>query len=445
MFKKILTAAIFMLSITAIGSDFKVGIARKAITPQESPIWMAGYAVRNKPATGICYDLWAKALVVEESEENRIIIVTMDLIGLNKEISEVVAKRLIEKYRINRSQLLLNVSHCHTGPLILPSYTELNFTSPADLQSVVKYSQKLTDNLVEVVDLAMSNMEPMILTTGHGLAYFAKNRRDPKLPVKPVDYDVPVLGVSTPSGILRAILFGYACHNTTLPGEYYEINGDYAGYAQIELEKAYPGIIAMFFQGCGADINPEPRGTVEDAQQNGKSLAEAVQIVLTRQLNPVRPPIRTAFKFVDLEFPPFNLELYQKEILSKDKYAQRRAKLMLEGFNKSWDMSRVHYPAQAIRFNSDLAILALAGEVVVDYALIVKKEYSRENLFVAGYSNDVPCYIPTKRILKEGGYEANSSLMYKGLPGPFAENVEDKVMGVIHQVMKEVGAKISKK
>ena len=80
----------------------------------------------------------------------------------------------------------------------------------------------------------------------------------------------------------------------------------------------------------------------------------------------------------------------------------------------------------------------------MDYSLIVKKEYQGENVFVVGYSNEVMCYIPTRRILKEGGYEPNSSMIYKGFPGPFAENVEDKVFDIIHQVMKKTGARLSK-
>ena len=69
--------------------------------------------------------------------------------------------------------------------------------------------------------------------------------------------------------------FGYACHPTVLDG--YEWSGDYPGFAQIELEKSYPGTVAMFFQGTGADMNPLPRRTVPLAQQYGEELAAAVQ------------------------------------------------------------------------------------------------------------------------------------------------------------------------
>jgi len=179
--------------------------------------------------------------------------------------------------------------------------------------------------------------------------------------------------------------------------------------------------------------------------QHGRSLSKAVQEALSGELHQVRPPIRTAYAKVDLDFRPFNLGSYQKDILSDNRYLQHRAKLMLEAYNKGWDLSRFHYPIQAVRFNNDLAILALSGEVVVDYSLRMKKMYSNENLFVAGYCNEVMCYIPSRRVLDEGGYEPNESMIYYGLPGPFAGNVEEKIVTAIQHIMKHVGARPAKK
>ena len=157
----------------------------------------------------------------------------------------------------------------------------------------------------------------------------------------------------------------------------------------------------MFFTGCAADQNPQPRGTIEYAEQHGKSLSVAVQKALSGDLHQVRPPIRTDYTIVDLEFRPFDLGSYQKDMLSFDKYVQRRAKLILEAYNKGWDVSRFPYPLQVLRFNNDLTILAMSGEVVVDFSLKMKKEYRNENLFVAGYCNEVMCYIPSLRVLEK--------------------------------------------
>lgn len=448
---KITLILIFLLfSYLLTGAEIKVGVARKIITPQ-TPFWLTGFASRDKPSTEVLHDLWAKAVVFEEKPGSYVVIVTTDLLGLSHEISVEVAGKVSKKYGINRSQLLLSSSHTHSGPVIWPCLSIIFNLNTADMQIVAQYSHKLTDDILNVIDMAMSDLEPVQISSGHGTADFAINRRQRTEkeviigvnPDGPVDHDVPVIKITTPDGSLKAILFSYACHNTT--SSTYLINGDYAGFAQIELEKANPGVTAMFLAGCGADQNPNPRGTLEIAGQYGKSLAETVQKVLKGELKPVRPPIYTDYNVVNLDFLPFDPEIYQKELVNQDKYKQRRAMLMLEAYNKGWDVSHYPYPVQAIRFNNDLTILAMSGETVVDYPIRVKKEYAKENLFMAGYCNEVQCYIPSKRILEEGGYEAESSMIYYGYPGPFANTVEDKIFSAIHKVMNHTGARLSKK
>lgn len=438
--RKIIALFFFTGMCTISFSQFMVGTGRKNITPQQAPIWLGGYASRDKPASGIYNDLWAKSLVIKDRKNNTVIIITIDAHKLSREISESAANRIMKKYDLNRSQIMFNVSHTHAGPMIWPNADMLEF-KPADQQAVFIYSQKLTDDLVDVTDLAMNNLKPGLLSSGHGLAFFAGNRRNSKLSYRPVDNDVPVLKIESPDGKLMAVLFGYACHNTTLPGDYFEVNGDYAGFAQSELEWIYPGVTAMFFQGCAGDIDPVARGTLEDVKQNGRLLSDAVQAVLKSKLSGITAPFRTAYKIIELDFKPFNLNQFQKEIMSKDKYVQRRAKYMLLAYNNDFDLSTFSYPLQAIRFNNDLTILALGGEAVVDYSIITKKNYPSENLFMAGYCNEVICYIPTRRILDEGGYEPETSMIYYILPGPFDKNIEEKVLNGIEYVMKEVGAK----
>ncbi|HAH46056.1 MAG TPA: hypothetical protein DCM07_14620, partial [Planctomycetaceae bacterium] len=83
----------------------------------------------------------------------------------------------------------------------------------------------------------------------------------------PVDHSVPVLAVKDKDGQLKTLVFGYACHNTTLGIQKW--CGDYAGFAQYDLEAMFPGVTAMFYMGCGADQNPLPRRTQELAESYG--------------------------------------------------------------------------------------------------------------------------------------------------------------------------------
>jgi len=441
---KVLAGIFILLCINSYGADIKVGLARKEITPP-LPFWLSGYT-RDKKSTEVVQPLWAKAAVFEESPSSRIVIVTTDILGLSHEISEMVAMKINKKYGIPRSQLLMNSSHTHSGPVIWPNLALTFNLTMEDQRDVSLYGQKLTDDIVEIIGTALAGLAPMKVSNGHGKADFAVNRRQPTdkgiiigvNPTGPVDHDVPVIKITTPEGELKGVIFGYTCHNTTSGTNL--INGDYAGFAQEELEKNNPGVTAMFMIGCGADQNPSPRGTIEIARQYGKQLADAVQKVLKMKLDPVRSPFSTYYTTVDLDFPPLDPEIYQKEITSSNSAAQKRANLMLEAYNKGWDVSHYPFPVQVVRFNNDLTILALSGEIVVDYSLRAKAEYPKENMFVAGYCNEVMCYIPTRRVLDEGGYEADRSMIGYGFPGPFAGNVEEKVFSAIHLAMKATGA-----
>jgi hypothetical protein len=221
----------------------------------------------------------------------------------------------------------------------------------------------------------------------------------------------------------------------------YEICGDYAGFAQAELERAHPGAAALFTILCGGDQNPHPRGKLELAEQHGRTLADAVSRVLAGGMKPVRPPIRTAFQVAQLDFAPHTRETFEAEANGANVFKQRRAALMLQAYDKGQPVLQAPYPVQALRLGSDLAFLALGGEVVVDYSLRAKREFPRENLVVAGYCNEVMCYIPSARVLREGGYEAADSMIYYGQPGPFAETVEETVFRAVREVLARVGAK----
>lgn len=440
---------VFAVLASAVGAqDFKAGVARLNITP-EGPIWMSGYAARTKPSEGKLTDLWAKALALEDNKGGRFVVVTVDLIGLPRSLAEEVAARVQKRWGLDRARLLLNASHTHTGPVVYPNLMTMFELDPAQERVVKEYARMLADRLVEVAGAALGDLAPAYLAFGQGQVGFAVNRRQftPKgvqlgvNPDGPVDHSVPVLRVSNPDGTIKAVLFGYACHCTTLTAEHYKISGDYAAYAQMEVERAYPGATAMFLTLCAGDQNPNPRSQEELAVRHGKSLGAEVVRVLTGEVKPVRPPIRAAFQVVDLRFAPHTREQFEKELASGDRFRAARARQMLKAYDERRPVRQVPYPVQAVRLNNDLTLVALGGEVVVDYALRAKREFPKETLVVAAYSNDVMCYIPSLRVLREGGYEADTSMIYYGQPGPFSEEVEETVFRTIHQVLRRVGVK----
>ena len=252
-----------------------------------------------------------------------------------------------------------------------------------------------------------------------------------------VDHQVPVLRVDSKDGQLTAIVFGYACHNTSTA--LMQFNADYAGYAQEEIEKQHPGTIAMFRMGCGGDQNPYPRGKIEHAQKSGMALATAVEAALLTEPKPVRGPLRFAYEEIDLPFAPVSNDEIAKWKESNDNFDQRRAAYLLKEIATNGRVRPSYpYPIQSIRFGTDLTLIALGGEVVVDYSLRIKREHQGA-VWVAGYSNDVMAYIPSERVLGEGGYEGGGAMRYSNLPNSWRPGVEERIMQAIEKQLLSIG------
>jgi hypothetical protein len=254
-----------------------------------------------------------------------------------------------------------------------------------------------------------------------------------------VDHSVPVIRVTGQGGKIRAVLFAYACHNTTLTEKIYQLSGDYAGIAAAALEQEHAGATALFVMLCGADQNPNPRGTIELAREHGAKLAAEVDRVLGAAMTPINGSIRTYFRLTQLRLAPRTRPDLEAELKSRVPANARRAGLMLKAIDAGRKIDQIDYPVQAVRFGNRLTLLALGGEVTVEYGLRVRREYRGEPVVTAGYSNDVMCYIPSARVLQGGGYEAVDSMAYYGQAGPFANDVEDRIFVAIHRAMKAVG------
>jgi hypothetical protein len=232
------------------------------------------------------------------------------------------------------------------------------------------------------------------------------------------------------------VVFGYACHNTAIGPSSYEFAGDYAGFAQAAIERAHPGAAALFLLLCGGDQDPWPRNTVADAETHGASLAAAVEAVLSGKMRPAQPRIRTAFENVDLPLAPHTREMFEKKLADPNPAAARTARAMLKAYDEGKPVRSLPLPVHAIRLDARLALLALGGEPVVDYALRARREFP--DAILAGYSNMVKGYIPSRRVLTEGGYEAGDSAIYYGLPGPFTPEAEDTIFTALRRVLRKV-------
>lgn len=376
---------------------WKAGVATADITPGR-PIHMSGYAGRKKPSQGTVEPIFAKAIAFEDKQGKRSVMVTLDLIGVVSSLREQVAQEAEAKYQIPGHALLLNASHTHCGP----AYAR---------DDAKDYFATMAGKIVAAIGESIDRLEPAKLSYSHARAGFAINRRYPTpergfinspYPDGPVDHDVPVLRITGADNQLRAVVFGYACHNTTMG--FRQIYGDYAGYAQEYFERDHPGATALFMMGCGGDQNPYPRSTLILAQKHGRSLAMAIEAALDTEQTPLHGPLQTSMTTVELELT-------------------------------GKDSTPFPYPVQIIQFGRDLSLITLGTEVVVDYSLRLKRELGGRGpaIWVAGYSNAYSGYIPSKRVLLEGGYEAKSR--------PWKPELEERIIATTHELFDRFNPK----
>ncbi len=442
-----LASLVIASPLLAQEGQWKAGFGKSNITPAQ-PMWMSGYASRKAPADGKETDLWAKAAVLDAGGK-RLVLVTLDLVGIDREVSKRVCDGIMKKHNLPREAVCLATSHTHCGPVVGTNLRSMYFLDDEQSKRVEDYTAALPGMILKAVDEAVAKIEPVTLAYAVGTAGFAVNRREnkePEVPVLrekgmlkgPIDHEVPVLAARDAKGNLKGIIFGYACHATVM--SYQKWSGDYPGFAMIELEKSHPRAVAMFFAGCGADQNPLPRRQVELAKGYGKQLADAVEAVLAKPMTALPAAIQAAYREIDLplkEVP--TRETLIKESMGENRYIAARANIWLKRIAAGEEIPATYpYPVQTWRLgkdNSDVTLVTLGGEVVVDYSIRLKKELG-PRLWVMGYANDVMAYIPSLRVLKEGGYEGATSMIYYGLPSVWGEKLEEMIVAEVTRQVK---------
>ena len=440
--------ALLAAQTIGFGAEWQAGVARAVITPEKG-VWLAGYGTKRAPV-GKLHDLWMKALALDDGQGHKVVLITSDFQGVPKGMSDQVFERIERRFGLRRQHVMFTFSHNHCGPRLGDDLVDYYPIDPEQVELVKEYTDQMVARTVELVGDALSRLSPAVLQTGEGQATFAVNRRNNReadVPdllasgtplVGPVDHAVPVLTVTRPNGHLEAILFGYACHPTTL--NFTTWCGDYPGFAQIELEKNHPGSTAMFVNTCGGDQNPLPRRSVPLCEKYGHQLAEGVEQALQQPLRPVTPELRTAFEIIELPY----LKVASREELTefardanpvRARWAERMLKKLDAG--ETFQPSSP-YPVHAWRLGQEVLIVGMGAETVVDYALRFKEEFG-PGTWVCGYADDMIAYIPSRRVWEEGGYEGGSNLFEYGRPAlRWAGDIEDRIVASVRKLVKQV-------
>jgi len=357
-----------------------------------------------------------------------------------------VLRRVAAKAPLKPERFMLCNAHIHSGPNM--RWTE-GFSSE-QRDHIVQYEKDLTDRLEEVVLRALASRKPGRLDWTQGSVDFVVNRRLLKngkwanfgaVRDAPVDPSVPLLRATDETGKLLAVALNYACHNTTLGEYYHKLHADWAGCAQEFIEADHPGAVAMITIGCGADANPYPRyerGDSDDlCRQHGRAMADEVKRLLAGSFKPVEPKVTARAALLEI---PYDQSVPTDQLREKAKKSSSVKRLLARLEQGEKLPAAESYPIATWTFGNDLAMVFLADEVVVDYALRMKREFDGSRLWISAYANDVSYYVASTRLLKEGGYEVDSSvnaMVTFGQPERLQPPLEDRIVEGVRALLPE--------
>jgi putative membrane-bound dehydrogenase-like protein len=419
---------------TAIGAEpdtYFVGVARVDITPNY-PIRLNGFGFRRAESEGVTQRIWAKALAIGTDEEGPAVLIAVDNLGISAAIREEVAARLAKKTKLDPKRLAITASHTHTAPMLVKNNPTLFGVPIPDehLKHIDQYTKEFTDKLEQVALAALNDRQPARMSWGVGKVGFAANRRTKG---GPVDHDLPTLVVRDLQGKIRAIYVSYACHCVTLSSN--KISGDWAGYAQEAIQDAFPGVTALVSIGCGADQNPNSGVTgdkSEMASRQGMEIAAEVKRLVNGFLAPVTGKLAIDEREIELPLAPLPDRTGWEERAKKTDAIGYHARVQLAKLDRGEAIrTRIDYPIRTWAFGDSLAMVFLPGEVVVDYSLRLKRELDSSRLWINAYANDAPCYIPSERVLKEGGYEGGGAMIYYDVPAAFKAGLEQPIIDAV--------------
>jgi len=425
---------------------FQAGVAVRDMTPRE-PIWMGGFSFRDRPFEAVPTPPFARALALTEaSGDAGVVIVAMDHVGLSRELTREIEETCATRFGWDRQRLILFCSHTHSGPSSWPSVWMEG--GAEEIAKVEAHNRWMVGQIVEAVGEALANRQPARLGFSQGLAGFGVNRRRARSGCRhfpgPVDQDVPVLRVVSAQGETKAIVFGYACHATSLAD--YDISGDWPGFACAAIGERHPGAMAFFIPGCGADINPLPRllpGREEAlSRAYGGIMADAVELALTTddsgQERELSGPLTVHHGVTELFYDqlPGEAEIAALQ-QHPDADMRRSGRDLLTRLHSPEGLPvSLEYPAWVIRIG-ELLWIALSGEVTVDYALTLKERHGWDTTWVSAYASPTEAYFPSHRVWREGGYEGGDCLLRSSHPSRFREDGETRLLALMEGLISK--------
>lgn len=450
-----------------MSANLLAGVATRDITPPLGE-WMGGYFHREQGCTGVREPLSLTALCMEDAKEHLVVLVGADLLGFPQVVTRQIRDELTREWPGRAFTLLLNASHTHCGPATCPS----TLSPPIPRRPPEIYLRFLQESTRSAILDAWRARRPMALAWRTAEARLSMNRRLVRNgvcefapnPEGAIDPRVTVWSLHEKKDARASVVwFTYSCHPTTHDG--YLISPDWPGHARKHLQRSLgEGVVALFTQGTCGEIRPpwtpgQP-GTPAQAEAMGTQLAAVVAASLERGTFLSEVSFRAAEGAIALPFAGWpaeeDLRRYEAEevdlawcrarwpagaFLAERKFApiRRLWTARMRQRRASGDGERpLELGVTLVEIAPGRRLLAMEGEVCFDLAEKIRQGLGAPELQILGYTNDVSAYIPSERILREGGYEGQDSQIFFGQPARFAAGIEERVIAGVRELDRKL-------
>lgn len=416
-------------------TTLSLGTATADITPGW-PLPLAGFAARTDPAQGVSHPLQVKVSVLESHADSeaatRAVVVVADLLWWGQQDVEMLRAEIAAIAGTTSGEVLLSATHTHSGPqTAVRASQEIGTVDP-------RFTTLLRDQVLLATRQATSRIEPVTLLRYDGTCDIGFNRRHDRNPHGPTDPALIVLRFERPDQSTAALWVHYTCHPVITQEPL--VSSEYCGVAMTLLEDHH-GAPASFLQGCCGDINPVSpgettslRGTNPEVVNTGQRLANTVNHLLATgtATSLAAGTIRSRSLTIDLPFATSPSPETLRQKVDTPGLQGELAQALLA--HPEWNSPTIPLTFQRLDLADGCSLLAMNGEIVADYGLRIRT-LSQGDVLPLGYANGMTGYVPTERILAEGGYEAGEAAPYFLLPAPFAPAVEPLMNDAIATVL----------
>lgn len=418
----------------------KIGVSKTIITP-ESRVDLAGFGRADRKAIGAHDDLYISTMIMEQ-DEKRAIIICADVLGFGDELAKNLKDNINKVYGFKEEEILLSASHTHSGPQTAPNMLEA--VGVEDDQ----YIKFFKDKVISSIKAALDSMNEVDVYYGKTACNIGVNRRlllNGVINFAPnengVRDDEMIVLKFVKDDKVKAILYNYTCHPSTIDTDY--VSADYPGKTRSVIENTFGDQVAVFFvQGCCGNIRIRTikdgyfrAGTWDDVEYFGNITGKCVVDLCNSKMDKLNTSLST--KIADIKLPLEELpkkETLQKIMTSGNSHEKIWAEKMLSKYDSL--KAELPFTIQRISLNNDFSIVAMSGEVCVEYGLYAKKMSTGKTPVVSAYCNGAPGYIPTAVMLEQGGYEPEGSVIYYSMPSRFKSDVEKIVLKSIDEIME---------